>query len=137
MCPRSFFLYRRSVCCTLAPVLGIQEHQVLYPRSGFCALVPIFWGQGTSAKTTPLDLLRTPKPENSHCLRWVGTASGPFLEKTLFPLELGLKWVFVNLLKWVKKWSKMDFGCKSGSQCVKTHLLPTLNPLQDIDKNPF
>ena len=33
-----------------------------------------------------------------------------------------------------KKWV---FGCNCGSKCAKTHFLPTLNPLRDIDKNPF
>ena len=28
-----------------------------------------------------------------------------------FPLKVGLRWVFVNGLKWVQKWV---FGCKSG-----------------------
>ena len=32
---------------------------------------------------------------------------------------------------------KNGFLGKSGSKCVKTHFLPTLNPFWDIDENPF
>ena len=44
----------------------------------------------------------------------------------------------VNGLKWVQKWvERWVFGCKSGPQWVKTHLLETVDPFRDIDKNPF
>ena len=28
--------------CTFIPVFGVQEHEFLYPRSGFCTLIPVF-----------------------------------------------------------------------------------------------
>ena len=56
-------------------------------------------------------------------------------ENKLFPVQVGLELVFVNLLKGLKVGKKWLFGCKSGSECVKTHFLPTLNPFRDIDKN--
>ena len=40
-----------------------------------------------------------------------GQPQGPFPENNLFPRKVGLRWVFVNGLKWSKKWV---FGCKSG-----------------------
>ena len=36
---------------------------------------------------------------------------GPFLENNLFALKVGLRWGFVNGLKWVQKWV---FGYKHG-----------------------
>ena len=48
-----------------------------------------------------------------------GLPQGPFWENNLFPRKVGLRWVFVNGLKWVQKWV---FGCKSGSK-------PSFDPL--------
>ena len=62
---------------------------------------------------------------------------GPFLfENNLFPLKVGLRWAFVNLLIWVQKVGKS--GSLGRKNCVKmrqTHFLPTLNPFRGIDKN--
>ena len=33
----------------------------------------------------------------------LGLPQGPFLENYLFPLKVGLRWVFVNGLKWVQQ----------------------------------
>ena len=54
-------------------------------------------------------------------LCWVRVASGPFFgENNLFPLQVGLRWVFVNLLKWVQKWVKSGLlGAKVGENGSK------------------
>ena len=54
MCPRSVFLYRRSVFCNLVPVFRVRHSCFLCPRSGFGC-------PRTSAETTLLEscLLRT------------------------------------------------------------------------------
>ena len=46
---------------------------------------------------------------------------GPFLENNLFPLKVGSRWVFVNGLKWVKKWV---FGSKNGSKVGRNPFHP-------------
>ena len=45
----------------------------------------------------------------------------------LFPLKVGLRWVFVNGLKWVQNGF---LGAKVGENWVKTHLSPTLSPFR-------
>ena len=55
-------------------------------------------------------LLRRPKDYAGSVL-----PQGPFLGNNLFPLKLGLRWVFVNGLKWVQKWVKSGLlGAKVG-----------------------
>ena len=44
-----------------------------------------------------------------------GLPNGPFSEKNLFPLKVGLRWVFVNGPKWVQKWV---LGAKMGQKWV-------------------
>ena len=71
---------------------------------------------------------------------WLRAASGPFLGNNLFPLKVGLRWVFVNGLKCEmgpKVGQKWVFGCKSGSKCVKTTFAPTLNQFRHIHENPL
>ena len=59
-------------------------------------------------------------------LCWVRAASGPFLANNLFPLKVGLRWVFVNGLKWVQKWVKSGFlGAKVGQNASKPTFAPT------------
>ena len=48
--------------------------------------------------------------------------------------KVGLRWGFVNLLKWVQMWVKSGFlGAKVGPNASK----PTPHPLWDIDKTPI
>ena len=56
--------------------------------------------------------------------------------KNLFPLEVGLRWVFsqspVVGPKVLKEWV---FGCQHGSKRVKTNFfLPTLDPFRDVEQ---
>ena len=54
------------------------------------------------------------------------------MENNLFPLKVGVRWVFINLLKRVQKWVKSGFwGPKAGQNASNPHLLPTLNPFRD------
>ena len=49
-----------------------------------------------------------------------------FLENYLFALKVGLRWVFVNGLKWVQKWVKSGFsGAKVGQNASKPTFPPT------------
>ena len=43
-----------------------------------------------------------------------GLPQGPFLENNLFALKVGLRWVFVNGLKWVQKFKSGFLGAKVG-----------------------
>ena len=62
----------------------------------------------------------------------------PLLGKNLFPLKVGLRWVFVNGLKWVQKWVKSGFlGAKVGQNASKPTFAPTLNPFRRIHENPL
>ena len=59
-------------------------------------------------------------------LCWVRAASGPVLENYLFALKVGLRWVFVNELKWVQKWVECGFlGAKVGQNASKPTFAPT------------
>ena len=50
-----------------------------------------------------------------------------------FHLKVGLRWVFVNGLKWVQKWVKSGFwGAKVGQKASKPTFAPTLNPFWHI-----
>ena len=52
----------------------------------------------------------------------VRAASGPFLENHSFPLKVGLRWVSVNILKWVQKGVRSGFlGAKWVKRCQKPH----------------
>ena len=52
------------------------------------------------------------------------------MENYLFALKVGLRWVFVNGLKWVQKWVKCEFlGAKVGQNESKPTFPPTENPL--------
>ena len=67
-----------------------------------------------------------------------GLLQGPFLGNYLFPLKVGLRWVFVNGLKWVQKWVTSGFlGAKVGQNASKPTFAPTLNPFRDIHENPL
>ena len=55
-----------------------------------------------------------------------GLPQGPFLENNSFALKVGLRWVFVNLLKRVQKWLRTGFlGPKVGQNGSKPTFLPT------------
>ena len=81
-----------------------------------------FYTKGNSVKrfgpfTEPLDsetesCCPHPLLENQ-LLNYAGSElpQGPFSENNLFALKVGLRWVFVNGLKWVQKWV---FGYKNG-----------------------
>ena len=63
---------------------------------------------------------------------------GPFWGNNLFPLKVGLRWVFVNGLEWVQKWVKSGFwGAKVGKNGPKPTFAPTWNPFRDFHKNPL
>ena len=67
-----------------------------------------------------------------------GLRQGPFLANNLFPRKVGLRWVFVNGLKWVQKWVKSGFlGAKVGQNTSKSTFSPTLNPFWHIRENPL
>ena len=70
-------------------------------------------------------------------LCWVRAASGPFLEKKLFPLKVGLRWVFVNGLEWFKVDKEWVVGAKVGDNGSKPTSLSTLDPFWDSDKIHF
>ena len=56
----------------------------------------------------------------------------------LFPQKVGLRWVFVNGLKWVQKWVKSGFlGAKVGQNASKPTFAPTSNPFRHIHENPL
>ena len=75
------------------------------------------------------------------CSCWVRAASGPFMGEHCqfaFPVRVGLRWGFVNILKWVQEWVKTGFwGAKKWVNTSEPTFLPTLNPFGNIDKNPF
>ena len=55
-----------------------------------------------------------------------GLPQGPFLENNLFPLKVGLRWVFVNGLKWVQKCVKSGlWDAKVGQNVSKPTFPPT------------
>ena len=59
-------------------------------------------------------------------LCWVRASSEPFCENNLFPLKVGLRWIFVNILKWVQKWVKSGFwGAKVGKMDQNPLFVPT------------
>ena len=62
-----------------------------------------------------------------------GLPQGPFLGNNLFPLKVGLRWVFVNGPKWVQEWV---LGSKSGSKCVKTHFCTHFKPILAYSRKP-
>ena len=56
----------------------------------------------------------------------LGLPQGPFSENYLFALKVGLRWVFVNGLKWVQKWVKSGFlDPKVGQNASKPTFPPT------------
>ena len=59
---------------------------------------------------------------------------GSGLENNSFPRKVGLRWVFVNRLKWVQKWV---LGAQVGQKRVETHFSPTLNPFRDFRETPL
>ena len=61
----------------------------------------------------------------------LGLPQGPFSENSPFPLKVGLRWAFVNGLKWVQKWV---LGAKMGEKWVFS---PSLDPFRDFHKNPL
>ena len=49
-----------------------------------------------------------------------------FLENYFLALKVGLRWVFVNGLKWVQRWVKSGFlGAKVGQNASKPTFPPT------------
>ena len=56
-----------------------------------------------------------------------------FLENDLFPRKVGLRWVFVNGLKWVQKWV---FRCKSGSKVGQNALFTHFKPISGFPQKP-
>ena len=100
---------------------------------------PLFSRENKEKSYTPKSLPGVcGTPSRSTGLCWVRAASGPFLENYLFALKVGLRWVFVNGLKWVQKWVKSGFlVAKVGSKCVKTHFSTHLNPFRDFRENPL
>ena len=56
-----------------------------------------------------------------------GLPQGPFLGNNSFPLKVGLRWVFVNGLEWVKSRAKVGFWVQ---KWVKMGQNPLLHPLQ-------
>ena len=67
-----------------------------------------------------------------------GLPQGPFLGNNLFPLKVGLRWVFVNGLEWVQKWVKSEFlGAKVGQNASRPTFAPTLNPFRGFHENPL
>ena len=67
------------------------------------------------------------------------SASGPFWGNNSFPLNVGLKGVFVSGLKWVQTWVKSGFlgVAKVGQNGSKPTFAPTLNPFRRIHDNPL
>ena len=76
------------------------------------------------------------KKENGKVMLGQGCLRAPFLENNLFSLKVGLRWVFVNGLKWVQKWV-IILGAKVGQQWVETHFSPTLSPFRYFRDNPL
>ena len=70
-------------------------------------------------------------------LCWVRAASGPFLENNLLPLKVGLRWGFVNGLKWVQNWVKNEFLGAKVCEMGQTHSSTTFDPCRDIDETHF
>ena len=58
---------------------------------------------------------------------------GPFSENNLFALKVGLRWVFVNGLKWVQKWV---FGYKNGSKVGRNPLFTHFKPILGFSQKP-
>ena len=58
---------------------------------------------------------------------------GPFLENNLFALKVGLRWGFVNGLKWVQKWV---FGSKNGSKVGRNPLFTHFKPISGFSRKP-
>ena len=63
-----------------------------------------------------------------------GLPQGPLLGNKLFPLKVGLRWVFVNGMEWVKSGF---LGAKVGKNGSKPTFAPTLNPFRDFHENPL
>ena len=55
------------------------------------------------------------------------------MENYLFPLKVGLKWVFVNELKWVQQWV---LGCKNGSKVGRNPRFTHFKPLSGFSRKP-
>ena len=66
-------------------------------------------------------------------LCWVRAASGPiFGGNNLFPLKVGLRWVFVNGLEWVQKWVRSGF-LDNGA---KAHSCAHFKPISGFSRKP-
>ena len=82
---------------------------------------PVTWSSGHLGR-------RKFWPERKDHIAYAGSGlpQGPFLENYLFVLQVGLRWVFVNGLKWVKKCVKSGFlGAKVGQNASKPTCPPT------------
>ena len=67
-------------------------------------------------------------------LCWVGgLPQGPFSENNLFPLKVGLRWVFVNGLKRVQNWV---FGRENGSKVGRNPHFTHFKPISGFSRNP-
>ena len=86
------------------------------------------WGlTAHHCKTLVMVMFAVNKPPSCKALCWASAASRALLENNSFPLKVGLRWVFVNVLMGPKVGKKWALVCKSVSKCVKNPLLTT-NP---------